>query len=163
VAGKAKKAGVLSLVELESGKVTEMTEVAGNFDVRVTQDGKRAFVFRQEGEEVVWTGIEEWDLETRKMVRKIPLKPAMASIGLKLGRDGKRLFVHEYMVQPAIVWDLEAGKFGAMVAPEGGGFERFDVTPDGRKLVGFTGVWEQGTLVPRKLSVYDIAEVTGKP
>ncbi|MGA2499503.1 MAG: hypothetical protein ABSH20_17315 [Tepidisphaeraceae bacterium] len=90
----------------------------------------------------------------------------MASIGLKLSQDGNTLFLHEYMVQPVVVWNLRLGKLVAVVCPERWGCEAFDVTPDGKKVVAIVGPWTQGTLTPRKLAVYDTSAfvgVDGKP
>jgi hypothetical protein len=146
----------ITLVDPKTMKATLLTEFEGNVDVRPTSDGKRVYVFRQEDPgEVVWTSIEEWDLQTAKMSSKRPLKPPLSSIGLKLSQDGNTLFLHEYLAQPVIMWDLKQGKFLASVAPEMGGCQAFDTTPDGKQLVAVVGQWIQGTLVPQKLAVYD--------
>lgn len=148
----------ITLVDPKTLKATLLTEFAGIFDVKPTSDGKRAYVFRQEHpQRFVWTSIEEWDLQTAQIVKTESLNPPLASMlfGLKLTTDGNTLFLHEYLARPAIIWNLRTGKFVAAVGPDLGGCQAYDTTPDGKKVVAFVGPWIEGTLVPKKLAVYD--------
>ena len=142
-------------------------------------DGKRAYLMRQEDpERTAWTSAEVWDLEAGKRVSKHPLRPPLSSIDQKLAGergaaadgDGGLLFLHEYMVQPVVIWDLRRRPADgrplpllAVVGPEGGGCHNFDVTPDGKKLVAVAGTWRQGGLVPLEepLVTYDLSEALG--
>jgi WD40 repeat protein len=146
----------LVLVEPDTGKTRQLTEIVENFDVQFDAGGKTLFVFRQRSpDKVAWTGIELWDVDSAKITRTIDLKPPMSSIGLTLTRDGRHLFLHQYMMQHAVVWDLTRGKLTAVTGPENGGFSTFSITPDGDKLIGVYGNWEEGSLKADKLGLFD--------
>jgi WD40 repeat protein len=151
------KAG-LFLVEPEGGEPIPLTQVGGNFDVRLDVTGKTLFIFRQKDPtRIVWTGIELWDVDTGKLRRTVPLRPRVSSIGLEFTQSGRHLFLHQYLSQQIAVWDLERGKVVAVVGPELGGFRTFCITPDGSKLIGIYGNWVQGSLQANKIGVFDTA------
>jgi len=146
----------ITIVDPKSMKVTLLKESLANVVVRPTSDGKRAYIFvAEDPQKEVCTSIEEWDLRTAKLTKKEPLQPPLASINLKLSSDGETLFLHEYLARPVIMWNLKQGKFVASVGPNLGGCQAFDMTPDGKKVIAFVGPWIEGTLVPKKLAVYD--------
>ncbi|MBN8458903.1 MAG: WD40 repeat domain-containing protein [Verrucomicrobia bacterium] len=146
----------LVLKEPDTGRTTPLTEIAENFDVRFDAVGKTLYVFRQrDPDKVVWTGIELWDVDTAKIRRTIELKPPMSSIGLTLTQDGRYLFLHQYMAQQAVVWDLIHGKTIAVAGPVNGGFRAFTITPDGGNLIGITGTWVEGVLRSDKVGLFD--------
>lgn len=153
---------LIALLNPASGKSTTIADFTGNFAPLPTPDGRRLLVLRQEDpERVVWTSVEAWDLATKKREAKHLLKPPMASIGQAVNAAGDVLFLHEYLAQPVVVWNLKTGKLAAVVAPKGGGCQRFAITPDGRRLVAVIGPWTEGTLAAEKLAVYDTSKMVG--
>ena len=146
----------LVLVEPENGKTTDLTEISENFDVRFDATGKTLLIFRQQDPaQVAWTGIDVWDVATAKLARTIKLKPPMSSLALTLTRDSRHLFLHQYMMQQAVVWDLQSAKPLGTVGPELGGFTAFSITPDGNKLIGVFGSWVEGALQADKIGLFD--------
>jgi WD40 repeat protein len=150
----------LVLVEPEGGGKRPLTEIGENFDIRFDSSGKTLFVFRQRNpDKVAWTNIEVWDVDTAKITRTIDLKPPMSSMGLTLTHDGRHLFLHQYMMQQAVVWNLKQGQPTAVVAPENGGFSAMAITPDGNVLVGLSGQWKNGSLRPDKIALFDTSSL----
>jgi hypothetical protein len=154
-----KKPNVLSLVDLKTGKSTELTRITENYEVRTSLDGKRAYVFREEGKKTAWTVMEQWDLDAGKAAKTVKVEPPMATIGLLPG-PGDTVLFHEYAARAAVIWDFRRGKLAAIVSPEGQSLERFDITRDGKKLVAFVGkLDEKGVVQPGKIAVYDVSAV----
>ena len=90
-------------------------------------------------------------------------------------RDGRRLFLQEYMLQFIVVWDVEAGRpitdfhipgknsgVGVIAGPDGMCTDRFNISPDGRVLASVSGPWIQGALAPRKLVLYDTSPLMAR-
>lgn len=147
----------IELFDPKSSKVIRLTEFRGNLDVLPTADGKLAYVLLQEiPGDTSWTGVEVWDLDQGKQIRKIKMDSPMLTITQKLANDGFTLFLHDFMVQTVAVWDLREPAPLLGVAPDYGGCEAFDITPDGKKLVAFAGPWDEGGLHPKKLVVCDL-------
>ncbi len=146
----------LVLVEPDTGGTRPVTEIAENFNICFDEAGKTLYVFRQGNpDKVVWTRNELWDVDTAKITRTIDLKPPMSSIALTLTRDGRYLFLHQYMMQQAVVWDISRGKPVAVAGPENGGFSAFTITPDGGILIGIYGNWVEGSLLADKIGLFD--------
>ncbi len=152
----------LVLVEPENGATRVLTEISGRFDLLLEPTGRRMYLLlMKEPEEHGWSHLQCWDLESGKAGKAIRLQPAIASVDCKLTRDEKHLFILSYLSQQGVVFELPAGTARAVVAPQLGGFMAFDITPDGRNLVGASGSWVQGSLRADKITVFDCREIIG--
>lgn len=144
------------LVDPESGKVQKLLEDGKPFDIQLAPDGSRAFVLRQnDPDKIDWTDIETWSIATAEKTGTLKLKFPLVSIGLWLTADSKQMFAHQYMMQQGLVLGMQNGALAGAVGPEQGGFTAFDITADGKKLVGLSGDWVEGDLKAEKIAVYD--------
>lgn len=103
-----------------------------------------------------WGTIEVFDADTLKRRSSTKISVPVSSIGYQLLNRGNLLLLHEYMVQPILAIDTQTGAVRAVLGPQGGGIHRFAVSPDGTRLAAITGPWINGSLQPKKLSVYDL-------
>lgn len=103
-----------------------------------------------------WGTIEVFDADTLERRSSTKISVPVSSIGYQLLNRGRVLLLHEYMVQPILAIDTQTGAVRAVLGPQVGGIHRFAVSPDGKTLTAITGPWVNGSLQPRKLSVYDL-------
>ncbi len=117
-------------------------------------DGSSFFAAGLESEH--WGTIEVFDADTLERRSSTKISVPVSSIGYQLLNRGRVLLLHEYMVQPILAIDTQTGAVRAVLGPQVGGIHRFAVSPDGKMLIAITGPWVNGSLQPRKLSIYDL-------
>lgn len=101
------------------------------------------------------TALETWRLNPPGRVARCELESGLDIADARLLPGGRFLVVLTSMVQVMGIFDLRKGRMVAVL--DGPAFRTFDITDDGRTLVGFTGDWEAGSFGASHLSSFDLS------
>jgi hypothetical protein len=154
VADVEKDTGKALRVNVATGDVAARVEGLPNGPLATVGSGSAFAIGRIKSNE--WNEIELVRVPELTRHTSARLSSRIASTQQAINRDGRRLSALDWMSGEIVTWDTASGGLLFRISPSIGGCSRFAMSPDGAKILAFTGAMEEGRVRPSQFELYTV-------